>query len=108
MTKTVLITRPEEEYADTASMVAALGYDPVPCPMLKIETVPARFDDVTKFQALIFTSAGALPPFCAQSDVRDIPVYAVGDVTAARARQAGFTDVKSAGADLAALEVLLR
>jgi len=108
MTRTVLITRPEEEYADTASMVAALGYQPVPCPMLMIETIAADFSDIQKFQGLIFTSAGALPPFCEQSDVRDLPVYTVGDATAERARQAGFTKVTSAGADLAALEVLLR
>lgn len=108
MIRTVLITRPEEEYADTASMVTALGYQPVACPMLKVETITADFSDIQKFQALIFTSAGALPPFCAQCDVRDIAVYTVGDVTAERARQAGFTKVTSAGADLAALEVLLR
>lgn len=107
MANKVFITRPEEEYADTAAMVTALGYDPVPCPMMKIETVPTRLDDITRFQALIFTSAGAIPPFCAQSPVRDIPVYTVGDITAARARQSGFEKVTSAGADLAALEVLL-
>lgn len=108
MTRTVLITRPEEEYADTAAMVTALGYQPVPCPMMKVENVTADFSDIAKFQALIFTSAGAIPPFCAQSSARDLPVYTVGDVTAERARAAGFTKVTSAGADLAALEVLLR
>ena len=103
----VLITRPIEEYAETAALVSALGYDPVPCPMLVVETVPATFDDVSSFQALIFTSARAIAPFCAGSAVRDIPVYTVGDGTAARARQVGFGTVISAGEDLAALEVLL-
>ena len=103
----VLITRPAEDYADTAAMVAALGYEPVPCPMLVIEAVAASFDDLEQFQALIFTSARALAPFCAGSAVRDLPVYTVGDVTAVRARQAGFSTVISAGDDLAALEVLL-
>lgn len=111
MTRTVLITRPEEEYADTASMVTALGYDPVACPMLTIEPVAVDFTDVENdaagFAALVFTSASALPPFCVQCAVRDLPVYTVGDVTAERARQAGFTNVTSAGADIAALESLL-
>lgn len=111
MTRTVLITRPEDEYADTAAMVAALGYEPGACPMLVMESVMADFSDVDahpeKFAALVFTSAAALPPFCTQCAVRDIPVYTVGDVTAARARAAGFKNVTSAGADLDALESLL-
>lgn len=111
MTPTVLITRPEEEYADTAAMVTALGYEPVACPMLTIEPVKVDFSDVendpAQFAALVFTSASALPPFCVQCAARAIPVYTVGDVTAERARQAGFTRVISAGADIAALESLL-
>lgn len=107
MSRVVLITRPEEEYAETAALVAALGYQPVACPMMAIETVEAHFDDADQFQGLVFTSAAAIPPFCEQCDVRDLPVYTVGDVTAARARAAGFTQVRSAGADLAALETLL-
>lgn len=107
MTGCVLITRPAEDYADTAAMVAALGYEPVPCPMLVIEVVPACLDDLEQFQGLIFTSARALAPFCAGSTVRDLPVYTVGDATAVRARQAGFGTIISAGDDLAALEVLL-
>ncbi len=111
MTRAVLITRPEEEYADTALMVTALGYDPVACPMLTIEPVMVDFSDVendpSHFAALVFTSASALPPFCVQCAVRDLPVYTVGDVTAERARRAGFTNVTSAGADIAALERLL-
>ncbi len=111
MILSVFITRPEEEYADTASMVTALGYDPVACPMLTIAPVMVDFSDVendpAQFSALVFTSASALPPFCVQCAVRDLPVYTVGDVTAERARQAGFTNVISAGADITALESLL-
>lgn len=112
MTPTVLITRPEEEYADTAAMVQALGYEPLACPMLRIEPVQVDFSDVEAhpqgFAALVFTSVSALPPFCVQCGVRDLPVYTVGDVTAERARQAGFTQVISAAGDIAALEAVLR
>lgn len=111
ISRAVFITRPEEEYADTASMVTALGYDPVACPMLTIEPVTVDFSDIENnpaaFAALVFTSASALPPFCVQCGVRDLPVYTVGDVTAERARQAGFSHVTSAGADIKALEFLL-
>lgn len=107
MSGIILITRPEEEYAETAAWVAALGFTPLSCPMLKVETLSASFDDLHDFQALVFTSAGALPPFCSQCDVRDLPVFTVGDITASRARALGFTNVTSAGADLAALEQLL-
>ncbi|QQG36778.1 MAG: uroporphyrinogen-III synthase [Micavibrio aeruginosavorus] len=103
----ILITRPEEDYAETATGVAALGFTPLSCPMLTIEAVPCSFDDIACYQALVFTSARALRPFCDHCAARDLPVFTVGDVTAERARALGFGEVISAGADLAALEAAL-
>src|SRR5258708_37900290 len=57
-------------------------------------------------QALLFTSANGARAGAAATARRDIPVFAVGDATAATARKLGFAEVASAGGavdDLAAL-----
>lgn len=107
MSGTILITRPEDDYAETAAWVAGLDFTPLSCPMLNVEALPFSFDDITPYQALVFTSAKALRPFCNHCAMRDLPVFTVGDVTAERARAMGFTDVTSAGADIDALEIVL-
>ena len=59
-------------------------------------------------QALIFTSANGVRVFAAASQDRSLPAYTVGDASAAVARDAGFTDVRSADGDIAALAKLIR
>ena len=95
--RAVLITRPREDAARTAELVAARGFLPVVAPFMTIRpcspTVPAGV------QAMLVTSSNAL----AALPVRDVPLLAVGDATAERARNAGFSHVRSAGRDGAAL-----
>ncbi len=95
---TVLVTRPEPGASDTARRLAAAGYFPVFAPVM---TISARTPALPiQVQAILVTSANAL----AAAAVRpDIPLLAVGDATAARARAAGHTNIHSAGRDAAAL-----
>ena len=81
----------------TAQRLTALGWDPVVAPFLLIERRnPALPKPV---QAVLITSGNALAGLAPSG----LPLLAVGDSTAARARAAGFTDVRSAGRDAAAL-----
>lgn len=107
MNKTILITRPLEDYAETASMVMASGFDPVACPMLRVEPVGHQPPEADRYQALVFTSPRGVDHLAAGPGLKELPVYTVGDRTADAARQAGYVKVTSAGADLNALEALL-
>lgn len=95
----VLVTRPEPGAADTALRLTALGYVPVLAPVLTIRPRAPRL--AGRFQAILATSANALQP-----GLPDLPLLAVGDATAARAREAGFGVVHSAGRDAEALAAL--
>ena len=57
---------------------------------------------------MLFTSANAVRAFAAASPVRGLPVFAVGDRTAAVAREAGFPQVTSARGDAHDLARLAR
>lgn len=81
-------------------MLQGKGLIPVIAPFLHVRTLsPALPRHV---QALLVTSARALETVTPWAT----PVLAVGDATAARARQAGFADVTSARGDAAALAAL--
>ncbi len=88
----ILITRPEPGASATAARLAALGHDPVLAPCLEITRLPWRLTEPAA--ALIVTSAQAIPSLPAA--LHNIPVFCVGDATAARLRTAGFTRVESA------------
>lgn len=104
MTITLLITRPEPEASRFADQVrAALGGSvAVLCaPLMKI----AHGGDLPALSGqgvLIFTSRHGVEGFCRLSARRDLLCYAVGEATAAAAREAGFS-VVSAGGDADAL-----
>lgn len=100
----VLVTRPEPGARDTAERLRALGFVPVMAPSLCIRPVAAELGDLAEIQAVVVPSGNALPALPAE--LRDVPVLAVGDATAARARDVGFRDVRSANGDAAALTAL--
>src|SRR5512136_604668 len=89
----VLVTRPEPGARDTAERLRALGFVPVMAPALCIKPVAAALGDLAEIQAVVVPSGNALPALPAE--LRGITVLAVGDATAARARDAGFRDVRS-------------
>ncbi len=102
-----LVTRPAEDSAALAEALRARGLEPLLDPMLRVEPTEGEMPSLDGVQAVLFTSSNGVRAFAQRSERRDVPVYAVGDTTANAARQAGFTDVTSAGGDSAALARLV-
>ena len=93
-----------------ARALAERGIESILAPMLRI--VPAEdaarriADALIGAQAILFTSASGARIFAQASARRELPVFAVGDASAAAARLAGFRTVASAGGDVADLAAL--
>jgi uroporphyrinogen-III synthase len=102
----VLITRPEPGASETAARVAAMGLRPVVAPLLEIRPTRISLPPPAKIAAVLLASGSAIDPL--PRTYSRIPILTVGDATAARARQAGFTNVLSAGGDAPALAALVR
>ena len=102
----VLVTRAEPGASATAAKLAAGGHQPLLAPMLIIEAVPAD-PALIGIQAVLFTSSNGARAFAAAVSGRDLPVFCIGDATAAAARSAGFATVRSADGDVAALAALV-
>lgn len=96
----LLVTRPEPGASASASRLAALGHEAILCPCLDI----ARLPDKTwpkNIAALVITSGQAIPALPAK--LHGTRIFCVGDATAARLAEAGFTQVESAAGDAEAL-----
>ena len=83
-----------------------MGLRAVPAPAIAIHPLPARLPPPARVAALLLTSAQAVAPI--PPAFHAVPVLAVGDATAARARDAGFAAVTSASGDAADLAALVR
>jgi len=105
-----LVTRPREQAEELAAALRVRGIEPVLEPLVEIRFLDDGAHVLAPLldgaQALLFTSANGVRAFAAASARRDLPALAVGDATAAAARAAGFTDVASAGGNVADLALL--
>jgi uroporphyrinogen-III synthase len=91
----ILVTRPEPGASATAARLQSLGHRAVLAPCLTITPRSPHLPvDPT---AIIITSGQAVPALPASYTA--IPVFCVGDATAARLHEAGFHDVLSASGD---------
>lgn len=105
----LLVTRPADEATATAARLNAQGHTTLIQPLLAYESLrPPELKD--RPGAIALTSRNAVRalgdwPFAAKW--RSLPVFAVGDATAAAARDAGFTAVRSAAGDGLALARLV-
>ncbi|HEX9460959.1 MAG TPA: uroporphyrinogen-III synthase, partial [Alphaproteobacteria bacterium] len=104
----ILITRPRDDAAGLAAKLTAAGHEVISEPMLEIRSLPDVVLDLEGVQAILFTSANGVRMFAALDERRDLPVFAVGDSTARAARDAGFSQVESAGGDVDDLVRLAR
>lgn len=89
----MLVTRPQPEAARTAARLTALGHEVVVAPLLSTIVVDWQLPVVMP-EAVAFTSAAAVRLAGPQlMRLRHLPVFAVGEATAAAAREAGFEGV---------------
>jgi uroporphyrinogen-III synthase len=106
----VLVTRPHPDDDATAAALRARGYDILSAPVLRLEPVAFHEDMNARYGAVIVTSTNALrsiEPHLKGHRLLELPLFAVGEQTAAAARRAGFTDVISAEGDAAGLRDLV-
>lgn len=107
--KIIVICRPVEDSAELAQAARAQGFVPIVEPVLAIEYLQPDFSAATQNEILVFTSANGVTAFAKGSDLRENPIYTVGRNTADAARQAGFTNVKTAAGSVDDLvEILLK
>lgn len=87
----LLLLRPEPGLSASAERARALGLEVIAFPLFRVEPVAWQAPDPAEFDALLLTSANAVRLGGSElAKLRDLPVTAVGEATAAAARDAGF------------------
>jgi len=97
----VVVTRPQSDSERTAATLHARGHDVLVAPLMRVE--PLTADLAGGWGAVIITSANAVAAIVgnpARDTLVQLPLFAVGHRSAEAARQAGFTNVTSAGGDV--------
>jgi uroporphyrinogen-III synthase len=92
-----LVTRPREEAEGLAAALAARGVGAIIEPMMQVHFHSVRSPDLIGVQAVLCTSANGVRALARLTDNRSLPLFAVGDATASRARAEGFATVENAG-----------
>src|SRR5712691_5591294 len=92
-----LVTRPRAEAASLADALGERGIAAIVEPLLEIYYRDAPSPDLAGVQAILCTSANGVRGLARLSDERALPLLAVGEASAARARDEGFTRIESAG-----------
>jgi uroporphyrinogen-III synthase len=102
----ILVTRPHPDGETTAANLRARGFEALLAPMLRFEPAAFHDDADAHYGAVIVTSANALRGIELQlkgNPLLKLPLFAVGEHTAAAARNVGFENVISAQGDAATL-----
>jgi uroporphyrinogen-III synthase len=110
LTVRLLVTRPDPDAERTAAALRARGHAVVLAPLLRIEALADAEVGGGPFAAVLVTSANAAPAIVRHerfAQLRELPVFAVGERTAHTMRAAGFADVTSANGDVADLARLV-
>ena len=104
----VFVFRPRPDAERTARAIAEHGFEPVVAPLFEV----IRLTDAAPegaFDALVLTSGNGVPALAdGPATWRDLPVFTVGSRTAARVREAGLDDTRSADGDRNDLIELIR
>ncbi|MCF4165660.1 uroporphyrinogen-III synthase [Zavarzinia compransoris] len=103
----LLVTRVAAEAERLAATLSAKGHECVIAPLIDIVQRPDIALDTDGVQALLATSGNGVDGIAAATARRDLPLFAVGDATARRARAAGFATVESAGGNVESLADLV-
>jgi uroporphyrinogen-III synthase len=95
----VFVFRPRPDAERTARAIAEHGFEPVIAPLFDV----VRLSDAAPegaFDALVLTSGNGVPSLAeGPAYWRDLPVFTVGSRTAAKVREAGLEDARSADGD---------
>ncbi|WP_037498744.1 uroporphyrinogen-III synthase [Sphingomonas jaspsi] len=90
--RTLLLVRPEPGLSASIARARALGLTVVGCPLFEVVPLDWSAPAASQFDGLLLTSANAVRYGNRQLALyRDLPVFAVGAVTADAARAAGFS-----------------
>ena len=95
-----LVTRPRAEAVALAEALAMRGIEAIIEPLLDIHYRDEPAPDLAGVQAVLCTSANGVRALARLSGDRGIALFAVGEATAARARDEGFAQVESAGGNV--------
>lgn len=99
----VLVTRPVEQATSTARKLSELGHQSVVAPLMKIRYFENVGIEEDGFNCIVASSSRALfalaghPKF---SNLRNLPLYCVGEHSAEIAEQLGFGNVANVGRDV--------
>lgn len=96
----IWVARPEPGASRTGAALAVLGHAPLVAPVLEVRPVD-ELPPAGPFDGIILTSANAVPAL--GTDLRGVPVFAVGTRTAERAAAAGLGPVIEGPGDGAGL-----
>jgi uroporphyrinogen-III synthase len=102
----ILVTRPQPGAADTALALRTRGHEPIVAPLSELELLSKVDSKAGPWTAILLTSANGLrgiASLAGSKEWHDIPVFAVGDVTAKAARDMGFAEVNSAAGNVSDL-----
>jgi uroporphyrinogen-III synthase len=95
-----LVTRPRAEAAELAEALSRRGIAAIIEPLLDIRYRSEPAPDLAGVQAVLCTSANGVRALARLSPERGVPLLAVGETTAARARAEGFTDIAAAAGNV--------
>ncbi|MFL6844860.1 MAG: uroporphyrinogen-III synthase [Allosphingosinicella sp.] len=101
----LLVLRPEPGASRTAVRARERGLDPVLIPLFSVSAVPGPAPDPGRYDAVLLTSANGAR--FARAGLERLPCFAVGEVTASAAREAGFADVRTGPSDGAAAAAMV-
>lgn len=107
----VLVTRPEEDAGGLVERIAALGHEAIHAPLIEIATYDGVQIDLAGVQAIVATSRNALRALArspALDAARQLPLLAVGQATAAFARELGFGEARAGPGDGSGLAATIR
>ncbi|RQH10210.1 uroporphyrinogen-III synthase [Bradyrhizobium sp. RP6] len=102
----ILVTRPHPDNEATAENLRARGHAVLLAPALRFEPVAFHGGSEAPYGAVLVTSANAIraiAPQLPELGLLKLPLFAVGEHTAAAAREVGFAEVIVAGGDAASL-----
>jgi len=105
------VTRPEPDNRATASLLLKAGFKVELLPVMSLEILDFELPKAGDFAAIAVTSANTLRVLEQKGmleGLRQIPLFAVGEKTAERAKAVGFAKVAAANGNLVSLAGLIK